>query len=244
VVVLPLRRWLPFAAMAMGAMAPDFLYFLPVSSSVNLKYGHEWPGVLTFSIPAAVAMWLLWKWVLRDGLVALLPKREQQKLMFDDPKFDWRSVRAWLGIALAAAIGALSHVALDSFSHKEGWGVEHVSFLTRVPVDLPHHELAIYKMIQYFGSIIGMGILAIAYWFWSSGATRDLTFRPVLPRSLREAAWIVMTMLVAIVAYRDTLAESGLAPKLGEAIIGATQAMFLGILVIGVAVRMARGSSG
>lgn len=243
VVVLPLRRWLPFAALAMGAMAPDFIYFLPLDTSVNYKYGHEWPGALTFSVPAAIIMWLLWKWVLRDGVVALLPPAEQQKLTAEDPWFEWRSVKAWVGIVIAAAIGVASHVALDSFSHKEGWGVEHVSFLTRVPVEIANRELAIYKLIQYFGSIIGMGVLAIAYWFWSSEAKRDGSYRPALPRSLREALWIVMTAIAMFVSYRYTLPTSGLASKVGEAIIGATQTMFLGVLLTGLLVKMTRNSS-
>jgi hypothetical protein len=242
VVVLPLRRWLPFAAMAMGAMAPDFLYFLPLDNSVNYKYGHEWPGVVTFSVPAAIVMWLLWKLVLRDGVVALLPNSEQQKLMLDDSSFAWNSIKSWLVIVIATVIGVLSHVALDSFSHKEGWGVEHVSFLTTVPVEIANRELAVYKLVQYFGSIIGMGILLIAYWFWSSTAKRDVLYRPVLPRSLREAVWIAMTFIAMVVGYRYTLPASGLASKVGEAIIGATQVIFLGVLVIGVAVKMARES--
>jgi H+/gluconate symporter-like permease len=175
-------------------------------------------------------------------VVALLPKSEQQKLMFDDPRFEWSSVRAWLGIVLGTAIGVVSHVALDSFSHKEGWGVEHVSFLTAVPVEVANRQLAVYKLIQYFGSIIGMGILAIAYWFWSSEAKRDATYRPMLPRSLREASLIVITMVAMFVGYKATLHDSGVAEKVGAAIVGATQAMFLGVFVIGVAVRMARAS--
>jgi hypothetical protein len=108
-------------------------------------------------------------------------------------------------------------------------------------VEIVNRQLAVYKLIQYFGSIVGMGILAIAYWFWSSEAKRDLTFHPALPSSLREAALIVMAAVALVVAYRDSVPlHEDLAMKLGEAIIGGTQAMFLGVVVVAVAVKMAR----
>jgi glutamate/tyrosine decarboxylase-like PLP-dependent enzyme len=49
-----------------------------------------------------------------------------------------------------------------------------------------------------------------------------------------------MTVVAIFVAYRYTLPVSDLASKVGVATIGATQAMFLGVVVVGVAVKMAK----
>jgi len=224
--------------MAMGAMAPDFLYFIPLPNAFPLKYGHGFPGALTFSLPAGIVMWLLWKALLRDAVVAILPTSEQQKLMGDDPPFAWKSLRAWLAIVLAVAIGVISHVALDSFSHRNGWGVEHVSFLTEVTVRMSNRELALYKLVQHFGSIIGMAVLAIAYAFWSMRARRDTSFRPAFP------AWARLILLVSLGApslymgYRDASVVNGLGAKVGSAIIAATSAAFLAMLAIGILVKI------
>jgi hypothetical protein len=220
--------------MAMGAMAPDFLYFVPLPSGFSAKYGHEFPGVLTFSVPAALAMWVLWKLLLRDALIALLPTNEQQKLMGDNPLFAWRSLRGWLVTVLAVTIGVLSHVALDSFSHRNGWGVEHVSFLTTVAVRMSNRELALYKLVQYFGSIIGMAVLAIAYAFWSLRAKRDTSFRPAF------AGWVRILLVLAIgalsmyVGYLRAFEDYGLASRVGSGIIGATSTAFVLMLAVGI----------
>ena len=224
--------------MAMGAMAPDFLYFIPTPAGVSAKYGHAFPGVLTFSIPAGIMMWLLWKALLRDAVVALLPKKEQQKLMGDDPPFAWKSLRAWLAIVLAVAIGVASHVALDSFSHRNGWGVEHVSFLTAVPVRMSSREFTVYKLIQYFGSIIGMGVLLIAYAFWSLRAKGDASFRPAFPAWARLILVLGIGTLAIYVGYRDAIGEGGLASRVGSAIIGGTSVSFLAMLGVGMVAKI------
>jgi hypothetical protein len=173
-------------------------------------------------------------------VVALLPTGEQQKLMGDDPQFPWSSARSWLTIVLAVAIGVASHVALDSFSHREGWGVEHVSFLTAVPVRMSHRELTVYKLIQYFGSIIGMGVLAIAYAFWSMRAKRDTRWRPAFPSWTRMMLVSAIALLSIYFGYRYAVVERGLglASKLGSGIVGATSAAFVAVLVLGILVKI------
>jgi hypothetical protein len=167
-----------------------------------------------------------------------LPNSEQQKLMGDDPPFAWKSLRAWMLIVLAVAIGVVSHVALDSFSHRNGWGVEHVSFLTEISVRMSNRELALYKLVQYFGSIIGVAVLAIAYAFWSWRARRDPSFRPAFPAWTRLILLLGIGALSLYMGYRDASVVNGLASKMGAAIIAATRAAFTAMLALGVLVKI------
>lgn len=244
-IVLPLRRWLPIAALAAGAMAPDVPYFIGWRD--NYKIGHVWPGVVTVSIPAAIVLWLLWRWLLRDAVVALLPAFEQQKLQAGPVPFAWSSARAWLGLLAAVVIGVASHVVLDGVSHREGWGVEHIGFLSIVaPVEIVNRQLAIYKLIQYLGSIIGMGILALVYLWWSRTARREETHRPVFAAAMRATWTVLMLAAGAWLAYRTMLLyPRETAMQVGVGIVMMTKAVFVGLLAVGAVARaLKRGDRG
>jgi hypothetical protein len=243
VAVLPLRRWFLFVALAAGSMAPDILYFvLPTPYTFDRKYGHEFPGVILFSIPAAIILWGLWRWLVRDAVVALLPVSEQQKFMADIPAFDRRRVKDWTFLFLAVAIGIASHLLLDSFSHRDGWGTEHIGFLAATRVHLVNRDLALYKLVQYFGSLVGMGVLALAYAWWSWRAPRDRTFQPLWKPWLRVMWVAAICAISAYFGYRIARLyrpdETG--SLIAGAIIGATRAGFLTLLALAIVVKVQR----
>ena len=242
VIVLPLRRWFLFAALACGAMAPDILYFLPVSRFVDRKYGHEFPGLITFSLPAAIILWLLWRYWLRDAVIALLPTEEQQKWTPNEQPFDARSPRAWLMMLVAVVIGIASHIFLDGFSHRDGWGTEHIGLLTQTSVRLVNRNVAAYKLIQYFGSLVGLGVLAAWYLWWSEHVPRDRTWKPQFSRTTR-ALVIGLTSLIAIWwSYRVArlYMPGERAQQMAGTIIAATRVVFVGLVAWGVVVRFKR----
>ena len=243
-IVLPLRRWFLFAALACGAMAPDILYFLPVDPVVDRKYGHDYPGFIFFSVPAAIIMWLLWRWLLRDAVIALLPMEEQQKWVSYQQPFDARSVRAWLMVLIAVAIGIASHIFLDSFSHREGWGVEHIGFLTTTSVRLANRDLAAFKLVQYFGSLIGLAVLGVWYLWWSEHVPRDHDWKPRLSPLARV---VVILAILGASAYATYIAARPYGPgerasQVAAAIIAGAQIAFVGMVVFGLIVKMTNRS--
>jgi hypothetical protein len=223
-------------------MAPDILYFLPVARGVDRKYGHEFPGAILFSVPAAIILWLLWRWLLRDAVIALLPTEEQQKWVPNEQPFDSHSVGAWMLLFLALAIGIASHIMLDSFSHREGWGVEHVGFLTNTHLELAGRSLAAYKLVQYFGSLVGLGILAVWYLWWSEHVPRDRQWRPQFSRMIRASVILAIVAISAYVAYRVArlYGPGERALQMAGAIIAGTRAAFVGLVAFGVVVRLSK----
>jgi hypothetical protein len=219
-------------------MAPDILYFLPVPKTVDRKYGHEFPGVILFSLPAAILLLLLWRYWLRDAVIALLPTDEQQKWVPNQQPFDARSVQAWIMVLVAVVIGVASHILLDSFSHLEGWGVEHVGFLTTTHVQLAGRSLAAYKLVQYFGSLVGLGVLAVWYLWWSEHVPRDLRWKPLFSRTVRAAVTLAIVASSAYVAYRvaHLYGPGERALQMAGAIIAGTRAAFVGLVVWGAVV--------
>jgi hypothetical protein len=239
-VVLPLRRWFLFAALACGAMAPDILYFLPVNKVVDRKYGHEFPGVIFFSVPAAIILWMLWRWLLRDAVIALLPAEEQQKWVSYQQPFDARRARSWLMVLIAVAIGIASHIFLDSFSHRDGWGTEHIGFLTSTSVHLAHRDLAAFKLIQYFGSLIGLAVLGLWYLWWSEHVPRDREWQPQFTPIARIVLIIAILGAAAYAAYvaARPYGPGERAGQMAAAIIAGAQIAFLGMLVFGLVVKI------
>jgi hypothetical protein len=241
-IVLPLRRWFLFAALACGAMAPDILYFLPVSKAVDRRYGHVFPGLVTFSVPAAILLWLLWRYWLRDAVIALLPTEEQQKWKVNQQPFDPRSARAWLMVLVAVVIGIASHVFLDGFSHRDGWGTEHIGLLTETGVRVAHRDLAVYKVIQYFGSLVGLGILAGWYLWWSERVPRDRTWKPQFSRMTRALVIGLISLGALYWSYRVArLYQPGeRAAQVAGTIIAGTRVVFVGLMLWGVVVRFVK----
>lgn len=221
-------------------MAPDILYFLPVARTVDKKYGHEFPGAILFSVPAALILFLLWRYLLRDAVIALLPTEEQQKWVPNQQPFDPRSVGAWIMVLVAVGIGVASHILLDSFSHLEGWGVEHVGFLTTTHLQLAGRSLAAYKLVQYFGSLVGLGILAVWYLWWSERVRRDRTWKPQFSRMMRAtviAALVVVGVFCAFWVAR-LYGPGERAGQVAAAIIWGSRAVFAGLVVFGLVVKM------
>lgn len=227
-------------------MGPDLLYFLPVSNTVDRKYGHELPGLILFSIPAAIILWLLWRWWLRDAVIALLPTEEQQKWVANEQPFEWSSARAWVLIVIAVVIGVVSHIFLDGISHRDGWGVEHIGLLTQTSFRLANRDLAVYKLLQYFGSLVGLGILAAWYLWWSEHVHRDRTWKPQFSRTFRAAVIVAIAAVAAYASYRAAILyrPDERPEQLAAAIIASTQVAFIGLFVVGLLVKLRQGAFG
>lgn len=148
------------AVLVAGTFAPDMTYFAASALSGAMEFGtftHSLPGVFTVDVLIAwtlVGLWLL----LREPLVALLPRARQSApatlLRCGTP-------RARLSPALAArwyisaALGALTHVVWDAFTHHDRWGLRIFPALDRTVAGFP-----LYWYLQYGSSAVAA--LAIA----------------------------------------------------------------------------------
>ena len=66
------RRGLILSAVAIGSMTPDFEYFLRLS--MNSRWSHSLPGVLTFCLPVSIlVLWLFHGYMMQQ--VASVPDR-------------------------------------------------------------------------------------------------------------------------------------------------------------------------
>lgn len=173
--VLPLRRLgLPTAALVIGSMVPD------VPLLLGLPYGyatsHSLTGVLTLDLLGSLVLLATWNGVVRDALVDLSPDPVRDRLAARH-----RLTRAqWLLAPVAAVVGSLTHLAWDSFTHADRWGVVHLAWLRADLGPVPG-----YKWAQYASGVLGMAVVVAAIVADLRSRTPDqLARRRVLPAAV------------------------------------------------------------
>lgn len=207
VVALPfLRTPLVPAAVAVGAMTPDLPLFvrgLPVSYA--LTHSVAW---LPVTVVVAAALLLVWRCVLRPAVRELSPAwlarrlpaewdagagaaaRETLAISGRPPR---TSARRILLLIVSLAIGVLSHIVWDLFTHEGRWGTEVLPLL-----DEQWGPLTGYKWLQHGSSLLGLAILA----FWAIGWLRRRTAHVppsrLLPDVVRGAWWLSLPVTLGV----------------------------------------------
>ncbi len=164
----PWRRWLPFNALVVGSMVPDLPHFWPL---VSYHYAHSWHGLVLFCLPVGVVFYLLFEWVLRPALVALLPAWFEHRI----PASYFRLVQPThektclllISIIAAVLLGACTHIVWDAFTHKGRWGVNLLPALN-ASISVGQFSLPGYKIFQYGSTLLGLPVLMLLWVFYLS----------------------------------------------------------------------------
>ena len=123
---LPLRKLKPvWPALVMGTFAPDLQYFIWISDED--RSGHHFPGVALVTLPLALLLLWVFERYVKGPAIELLPSAVQRRLQ---NKLEPLSFRGWKRLALIVlwmAIGIMTHVFWDSFSHSHTWPAEQSS---------------------------------------------------------------------------------------------------------------------
>lgn len=198
--VLPLRRYLPLSALVAGSLAPDFEY--PLRLAAVSRFSHTPGGILYFCVPVGLlSLWLFHRLIKRPA-VLLLPECVRRRIGFPLPPFRFWPAGRLLVLLLALAVGALTHVAWDSFTHEYGWVVERWPALQANVFTAAGHELRLYKVLQYGSSVLGLLVLALCFTYWLlSGPAAESGGAAGLPERMRRrvVAAIVLSTLAAAV---------------------------------------------
>jgi hypothetical protein len=182
--VLPLlRRWrLDTTCLVIGAMSPDFEYFLRVEEVSSVS--HTLLGLLYFCVPITIAAAYLFHRVLEAPALRVAPWRTRLAVFAGRP---WPTRPLWI-LALSALLGAVTHYLWDGITHTDGYGPQHLAFL-RTPI----HGIALCRILQHGSTVIGLAILAIVV----GRALARVTPVPVPPPTLR--VWLVWIVAIAVV---------------------------------------------
>lgn len=198
IVALPfVRTPLVPAAIAIGAMAPDLPLFTR-GTIVDYAVTHDlrW---LPATVILALVLLLVWRVVLRPACRMLAPRFIGSRL---PPEWD-RGPRAVAAetfgsasrvvlLVLALALGVVTHILWDAFTHEGRGGVALIPAL-----DEQWGPLLGYKWLQYGSGIGGVLVLAVAGVLWLRGRPAG----PVCPAPLAvRMSWWLSLPVVLIVA--------------------------------------------
>jgi len=161
--VLPLRRYCPqrlnFAALVIGSLSPDAGYLF--GTKAGGASSHELLGSITFCLPVGIVLVVLF-YALRSPVVRMLPTPYQQALL---PSCQQAPASAW-AVVVSLLIGAWTHLLWDSFTHNEGWGVQHLPALQSVVFTVGDRTGRVCHLLWYGCSFAGVIWLFLVFEKW------------------------------------------------------------------------------
>jgi hypothetical protein len=181
------------SALVVGSMAPDFGYFITLRESS--MFSHTLPGVFLLGLPAGFIVLWIFHTIQKRPLLSLFPDSHQQRLAPYMTRFRFFPPRRFLWIAISLLTGSLTHLAWDAFTHMDGWVVEHVPFFSTIVFTFWGTHFQVYKLLQYFCSALGLGILVLWYWRWYQKADLQLV-NPPTSLSGFARQWMVGLMVL------------------------------------------------
>ena len=162
---LPFRKLnLVWSAFIIGSMAPDFPYV--IGNAYYRSIGHHFPGVVEFTLPSSLVVLWFFHNVIKGPVVGLLPVGFQLRLRGEMGEFQFGGFRRFLRILGCVALGVLTHIVWDSFTHSGRFAYRHMRWLrgsTYVPFV---GVMPIPSALQYASSVAGLVVLAIWIWQW------------------------------------------------------------------------------
>ena len=249
------RRRLDLPALAIGSAVPDISYFIALRPFPNI--GHSPLGILMQGIPSGLILLFIWRYLLWDATLALLPSERFAETSVEtlheeevsppshrnsflitlargippSSHYSFWPVSRLITIILSIAIGALTHVVWDSATHIYGWTVVRVSWLSAFVGPLP-----VYKWLQHGGGVIGLALLFVL-------SIKTLHKRepqyPPLQLSIRHkrTAWLAVSISTALVIWQAVNLlppEYGFSSLIVAGVIGLISGSFVGLCLYAI----------
>ena len=148
------------SAMVAGSFAPDVPFFLDSLMPGAYQLGratHRIWAIPTLDVALAAGLAAGWHGLLREPLVALLPDRWADRAEALTAPVGKRDPYDAAWFTASAALGALTHVGWDAFTHPGRCGERLVPALRREVAGMP-----LSQALQWGTSAAGLAVLAVA----------------------------------------------------------------------------------
>jgi Domain of unknown function (DUF4184) len=148
---------LSLTALIAGSMIPDMENFFKLQETQSLA--HSLVGLFLFDWPAALLLCFVFHLLLRNSLIANLPYYYRIRLA-SLTEFDWtRYVLAnKTAVFISLFAGVLSHFGWDAFTHKNGFFVQLLPFLS-LKAEIMGTAYPVHFLLQLISSVLGTWLL-------------------------------------------------------------------------------------
>lgn len=182
VALRPLQRraQLPLSAIAIGAMVPDFEFFLYMTTRWHIS--HDPLGLFVFCLPVGLAVFALWEFILRG------PVRDLLGFAAADRAAPARV--SWTRAGVAVVGGAASHIIWDGLTHGGRWADAVFPGLGRAALVVGNQPVAWFTVLDHVSTLVG-GIVVLT---WLHRMLRDGGALPMLARP--SWRWLVAAALL------------------------------------------------
>jgi hypothetical protein len=217
------------SALVIGSMSPDIPYFAP--GPFDSTFTHSLVGVVSADVVLSLVVYAVWHALLAPAGVAIAPASLRRRLPPEaSPGLRRRlaSPRAMLLVVVACALGALTHLLWDSFTHEGRWGERHVPWLSEQQGVLPG-----YLWAQYVSSVLGAVVLAVWVVRWWRTTPHAPADRHVPASAIAALAVVAVATVVGAVTGVIGARTADGAPDMHSAVI---EAIVRGGTAAGIAV--------
>jgi hypothetical protein len=217
--ILPLRRRLPLAALAIGSVSPDIGYYLGLFPLAT--FAHTGLGLLLACLPTGAAMLVAWH-LLRKPVIELLPQPHRAALQAPSAATSSASraaapagLRRAMLLAAGLVVGAATHNAWDSFTHASGSVVQWLDALRAPVFGLGGRTFRLFNLLQHASTLLGLAALIGVYFAWLRRQPHAPA-GPTLGDELWRWALLVLCAAVAITTGAPLARHAGFT---GEALV-------------------------
>jgi hypothetical protein len=178
---LPLAkiRALPLPALVVGTMIPDLPMFLRAGPSYATT--HAPMTAIPVGVPLGLIALLLFQSA-KAPAIALFPASVRTRLA-RHARPRWLRVDGDTAVQAAAlALGIVTHVVWDAFTHENGWGTSFAGLATPW-LQVGTFSLPGYKVLQHLSSLVGLALIGECSFHWTRrqpvGSDSELGFSRV-----------------------------------------------------------------
>lgn len=204
----------------LGSMAPDFIYFILFNPSSNL--GHTLNGFIFFNLPLCFLLAYIITTIIKCPFISNLPfgLSKYYTYLLDD-KNKSISLKNVIVFTYSSLIGMLTHVFWDSFTHKTGFFVKNIKFLTE-SFNILSFKIPIYKILQHGSTIIGFFII-LAFLYSIKKISYNKFYCNKVKYHLIALIFLILTLILGYILFHNF--------GIGRFVVTTVNGLFIGYFI-------------
>lgn len=230
-IVLPFginkTKYLDFSALVIGSMSPDFEYFLHFKLIQII--GHTIIGQFLFCLPMTFIILYIYHNIIKKPLINNLPSFVSCRYYYlVENEWKINSIFRFVVVIYSVLIGSFSHLFWDSFTHKNGYFVSRINFLSN-SISVFNFKIHIYKLLQHGSTLIGMGFILL-YLYLIQDKKTELVINA---KDNNKMIYWIGVFFIGILILSITLLNYGYI-NIGILIVASINGIFIGIVIMSI----------